>query len=311
LAVISTSVPMANMCAALTRPAIALTGKGLISAGLGVKDQLAMRELSATTSGEWGSVWRFLAIGAGAGLFLGVVGPFGTYESLYLGWRLFYWVSLMLCGTLFFPVAYLTARHHCLPRGISHFIYIPLVAVLGAVPMTLVVIGVTSAMFSETMGFRFDNYLRVVAISLPMVLLHHLFVEWRKPPAAPLPAPAQQAPAQEALAPPAPVLPPQLLRRLPGRLGTEILCLQMEDHYVRIHTSLGQEMLLLRMRDAIAELDGLEGLQVHRSWWVARRAVASAMRDGKSLTLTLTNKLDVPVARDRLAEVKSAGWLKD
>ncbi len=266
-----------------------------------------MRELSILTVGEASSATRLFAIGGTAGLFLGVVGPFGTYDSLYLGWRLVYWVSLMLCGTLFFPVAYLTARQFCAQRGLSPLLYVPLVAVLGALPMMFVVMGVTSAMFAENMAFRFDNYLRVVAISLPMVALHHLFVEWRKlPPASPPQAQQPLTIAEAVETPPAPV---RLLARLPGRLGTEILCLQMEDHYVRVHTALGQEMILLRMRDAIAELDGLEGLLVHRSWWVARHAVASTVRDGKSLTLSLHNKIDVPVARDRLAEVKAAGWL--
>jgi hypothetical protein len=296
---------MTNSCAPLTGTASSLTGKGLISAWLGVKDRMTIRDLSTPSIGEWRPVLRMLAIGGAAGLFLGVVGPFGTYESLYLGWRLLYWVCLMLCGTLFFPIAYLFTRQLCAPRGLSPLLYVPLGALVGALPMMIVVIGVTSAMFSETMGFRFDNYLRVVFVSLPMVALHHLFVEWRKGPVA---APAPPPPL--AIDMPTPPASPRLLRRLPGRLGTEILCLQMEDHYVRVHTRLGQEMILLRLRDAIAELDGLDGLLVHRSWWVARRAVAATSRDGKSLTLTLSNKLEVPVARDRLAEVKAAGWLR-
>ena len=54
------------------------------------------------------------------------------------------------------------------------------------------------------------------------------------------------------------------------------IALQGEDHYVRIHTALGSELVLMRLGDAIQELDGLEGERVHRSWWVARRAVDQA-----------------------------------
>jgi DNA-binding LytR/AlgR family response regulator len=101
-----------------------------------------------------------------------------------------------------------------------------------------------------------------------------------------------------------------LLDSVPGRLGRDVLCLQMEDHYVRVHTALGDVMLHGRMADFEAELVGrIDGLKVHRSWWVARKAVASWSREDKTLTLTLSNGLAVPVARDRQADVKAAGWL--
>jgi hypothetical protein len=267
---------------------------------------MAMRELPAVPVDEFRSAKLALLVGLGAGLFLGILGPFGTYESLYLGWRLAYWVSLMLGGTLFFPVAYLVARQYCSARGISPWVYVPATVALGAVPMMAMVSGVTSIMFGGQLDFDLGNYLRVYAVSLPMVCLHHAMCEWKLSKVAA--SPALPPRPVEAVAPAAPV-PPRLLKRLPGRLGSDILCLQMEDHYVRVHTALGQEMLLMRMRDAIAELDGLEGLQVHRSWWVTKAAVQSWTRDGKSLTLHLSNKVEVAVARDRMADVKAAGWL--
>jgi hypothetical protein len=275
------------------------------------------RELSHNPAHELSSVRVILMVGLASGLFLGFVGPFGTYESLYLGWRLAYWVSLILCGTLFFPVLYILCRTHLKPRRVSPFLYVPLVAILGSLPMMLVVMGVTAAMFSTDMQFRLDNYLRVCAIALPLVVLHHLFSEWRGMRGVPVETHAEPAPIApvEQPAPVAASVPaavagpdksePRLIKRLPGRLGTDILCLQMEDHYVRVHTTLGQDMILMRLRDAIAELDGLEGLQVHRSWWVARHAIARSTRDGKSMTLTLTNGLDIPVARDRITEIRA------
>jgi LytTr DNA-binding domain len=266
---------------------------------------VTIRETSGPPISEWQVSIRIMAVGIMAGLFLGFIGPFGTYEALYTGWRLAYWVSLMVCGTLFFPVAYIVAREQFERRSISPWVYVPMVAAAGAVPMMVVVIGVTSAMFSEVMKFRLDNYLRVVGISLPMVVIHHLFTQWQKqrtlPTIATPPVPTTIAEPQ--------IIRAKLVQRLPGRLGSDILCLQMEDHYVRVHTSLGQEMILMRMRDAIAEMEGIDGIQVHRSWWVARHAVTSAKRDGKSATLTLSTKAEVPVARDRVTDLKAAGWL--
>ena len=99
------------------------------------------------------------------------------------------------------------------------------------------------------------------------------------------------------------------LNRLSPALGSELLALEMEDHYVRAHTRLGSDLVLMRMRDAVAELDGLEGEQVHRSWWVARDAVAGVTRDGRNLRLQLDNGLEAPVARNRVPELKQLGWI--
>jgi len=87
------------------------------------------------------------------------------------------------------------------------------------------------------------------------------------------------------------------LRRVPPRLGRDVLCLQMEDHYVRIHTDQGSDLVLMPLAKAMTELNGLEGLQVHRSWGVARRAVAGVVEDGRNLRLKLANGVEAPVAR--------------
>ena len=63
------------------------------------------------------------------------------------------------------------------------------------------------------------------------------------------------------------------------------------------------------MRDVVAAMEEGSGLQVHRSWWVARAAVRGWLRDGRSVTLILVNDMHVPVARNRLATLREQGWL--
>jgi DNA-binding LytR/AlgR family response regulator len=106
----------------------------------------------------------------------------------------------------------------------------------------------------------------------------------------------------------APVETRSFLDRLPPRLGRTLLCLQMEDHYVRAYTDRGSELILLPLKAAVAELDGA-GLQVHRSWWVARAAVTGAVQDGRNLKLKLVNGLEAPVSRASIAALREAGWL--
>ncbi len=103
--------------------------------------------------------------------------------------------------------------------------------------------------------------------------------------------------------------PPRILERLPAALGTELLALEAEDHYVRVHTAKGSTLLLMRFSDAVAELDGLRGMQVHRSWWVARTAVAGAAKTGRRAELLLTNGIRAPIARTAMPEARAMGLL--
>ena len=105
-----------------------------------------------------------------------------------------------------------------------------------------------------------------------------------------------------------PAIGARLAERMPPHLGHDVVALEMEDHYVRVHTAAGSTLVLMRMGDAVAELSGIDGLRVHRSWWAARSAVQEVERNGRATLLTLTNGLQVPVARDRLRDLKTRAW---
>jgi DNA-binding LytR/AlgR family response regulator len=103
---------------------------------------------------------------------------------------------------------------------------------------------------------------------------------------------------------------PKLLQRLPAKLrGAELYAVEAEDHYLRLHTSLGQDLILMRLSDAIAQLEGIEGAQTHRSWWVAKDAVTHVERlEGRAM-LTLRDGAEVPVSRGFAKTLRAAGWL--
>ncbi|MEM8799932.1 MAG: LytTR family DNA-binding domain-containing protein [Pseudomonadota bacterium] len=91
---------------------------------------------------------------------------------------------------------------------------------------------------------------------------------------------------------------PKLAQRLePKYKDAEIWALGAEDHYVRVLTSEGDCLILLRLADAIIEVTPVEGARVHRSWWVADAGVASYQRRGDGGTITLKNEVTVPVSR--------------
>ena len=106
-------------------------------------------------------------------------------------------------------------------------------------------------------------------------------------------------------------LPPSASSRLIGRLPLHvrgrILCLEMEDHYVRVHTDRGSALVLLRLTDAIAEAEAiLPGKQVHRSWWVSNEAIERFERVGRTGQLHLNGGLKAPVSQRYLKLVEGA-----
>lgn len=104
--------------------------------------------------------------------------------------------------------------------------------------------------------------------------------------------------------------PPKFLERIPLKLrGGELWAVEAEDHYLRLHTSKGQDLILMRLADAIDELDGIEGAQVHRSWWVAREAITDARRGDGRATLTLKDGAEVPVSRTYARLLREKNWI--
>jgi DNA-binding LytR/AlgR family response regulator len=122
---------------------------------------------------------------------------------------------------------------------------------------------------------------------------------------------AQPALPLRAKAPTTGVLPGRsaFLRRIPAKLGTDLIYIEVEDHYLGVHTNLGSDLILFRMSDAVAELDPMFGRQVHRSYWVAKRGVASIERDRYRIRLLLTTGVQIPVSRTYLPALREAGWL--
>ena len=99
----------------------------------------------------------------------------------------------------------------------------------------------------------------------------------------------------------------QLMLKLPVDKRGQLYCLEMADHYVKVYTDKGHHMLLMRFKDALELLENHQGLQTHRSWWVATNAVQHVQRDGRKINLHLINDIKVPVSRTYQKQVKDAG----
>jgi len=247
--------------------------------------------------------WRRELIGAVlVGVFFGLVGPFGTYLNDTVGVRIAFWVGMMVAGLLIYaPLLRLTLA---LGARFSQPVWFtaPLAVLVIAAPVgwlsALVVVGLWPRVGPHMRPI--DWYGQSVVLGLPLCALalwtRRAFATPAWSASLPLPIPAVPSDA------------PSFLDRLPPRLGRTLICLQMEDHYVRAYTDRGSALILLPLKAAVEALGG-EGRRVHRSWWVARAAVAGVVQDGRNFKLKLINGLEAPVSRGSIAALRQAGWL--
>src|SRR6056297_2097297 len=251
----------------------------------------------------------------GVGLVLGLIGPFGTFDLLPTAPRLGYWLAVvsvnwMLADAIIRRMDVVAGDRMRVPR-----LMVPLVgACLAAVPATGVVVlanGLSGIGWPDNVAVLFGRVLLLLAaISLPAYTWEDM---QERIAAIPDPAGAEGVPSEAALSATEARQPEGdglsvFTARLSAPLGGRLLCLEMQDHYLKVHHSAGSEMILCRMEDAARELGGL-GRRVHRSWWVAGDAVAGVKRDGQRTFLRLTDGRQVPVGRSFRPVLKAAGWL--
>lgn len=254
------------------------------------------------------------------GLFLAIIGPFGSiaapFSERLVSWLGFAWLGYA-CYRPMQSVATWGERALALPRwGV-----LAAAVLVGTVPMTFAVLAVNSlpsgGLHWPSLEALAGTYFSVLVIGGAVTVLFNL-VQGRgaasaasapelTPPSASAGSPPPLPPSA---VPPTPAPPPNpLFDTLPPELGSAIIALEMEDHYVRVHTALGSALVLMRLRDAMALVGDIEGMQVHRSWWVARAAVEDVRREGRNIRLQLARGIEAPVARAQVAALRDARWI--
>lgn len=239
--------------------------------------------------GDWRR-WTAAAIVAGA--VLAILGPFGSYLNGGLAGRTLYWIGATLVGVPLYGFAVAVAGTTARPGSRRWWPALLVTTLVASVPHTLV---------TRFAAHRLWPMLEVVGPSLPLWYAQTVTIGLvavgagallaRRLPTAP--TPGQPAPSGRAY--------PALL--------DDVLALQMEDHYVRVHREGGSELLLMSLGRAVERVQSA-GLRTHRSWWVARHAVRAVEGDVRSMRLRLSNGLVAPVARSAVTHLKAAGWLE-
>ncbi len=205
---------------------------------------------------------------------LTIAGPFGTYDSLSVFERAAYW-GLIVSLAIVIVTAIKIVVASSLPK-LSYWQNGVLVSAVFTVLYSpiLIVLGHTMA-GREHVHFIpiWMSFLIVFGVAMAIVQIRYLLL------------------SQEVVGS------ARLFDRFSDKSVKQIYRVTVRDHYVDVFTDRGTETLLMRFSDAIAELDGIKGNQVHRSHWVACAAMVRLDRSNGKYLLVLKDGSTVPVSR--------------
>jgi DNA-binding LytR/AlgR family response regulator len=246
--------------------------------------QSTLRELQGLSRDA--RFWTVLAVIA---LIVGLVGPFGTYQVLAVAPRLAYW-GVVVLGTALTGTLVVGFIERLLRPRLNKYLAALLAGALPGPLLAAMVALINIAVFGPgvtsfdllTLGI----YCTLISAAVTLV----------------------SAVLERPITPAATPEPPALLERLPRPQRGPLRRISVADHYVEVTTDKGSSLVLMRLSDAIKETAPIEGLQVHRSHWVALDAVRRSTRQNGRPALELDDGTIVPVSRTYIAAVRAAGF---
>lgn len=222
-----------------------------------------------------------------------LAGPFGTFDGLALLQRTWFWIVMsgvgICCAAMLRYLLYRTFKHT--NRHLRSLIEAALFAALTS-PLFVALARVVAktGQYTEPPLWQVMGY----------CLFIHLIVQGVR---VLLPSPVKPP---ENMTKPAL---PRLAQRFENPSEGKVLHLTVNDHYVEATLENHCERLLMRLADAIREMDGVPGFSVHRSHWVAADAIAGTERRNNRDFVVLTNGALVPVSRTYRGSLIQAGIL--
>lgn len=254
-----------------------------------------MTDLSARSAWRHPGLRRFaadVALWVAIGLVMAILGPFGSSERSFPE-RLLYWQICMVGGGFIGVAIDAPVR-----RRVRHFWTRLLLVSAGMTPLVTLLVGFTNHYLSPmrlTLANVAEPAFEVFVVCFAVMCLRQL--AW----AEPIVVVAPPQPAEDPLA--------TFRQRLSARRrAAALIAVEAEDHYLRVHTDAGDELITARFGDALAELAAADGFRTHRSWWVAADAIDQVKWLRGRGEATLKCGLTVPISRSNAGPLKAAGW---
>ncbi len=227
------------------------------------------------------SIWLFCSVLATA------IGPLATWSIESPLIRFAFWAGVSMLGISIALTTRLLLRR--LAPGLGRAWQTLLVGLAVGLILTPVTLHLVGRLVSPGYaGMRPDWTLFFIVTAIPLLVDFIRYFALRPPG-----APAAQEPGER----------PRLWHRLPKECHGEILHLSGRNHHVEVRTDQCKCRIRLRLRDAIAELDQIDGLCVHRSHWVAVAAIVGSEWNKRRPVLVLRDGTRVPVSQKYEPEV--------
>ena len=255
-----------------------------------------MNGASASRTGP-GAPWQRLALDlallAGIGLILAELGPYRTLD-IPTPLRIAYWlIATTACGLV--GIAIDRALETRVP---GFWTRIAASAVLMTLPVTpfIYVLNATMLDLPRRPWLLPQLGWQVLVVSLLIMALRAF--AWRR-----------IVETSTLVVPPLPEAERAFRQRLSARRrAARLIAVEAEDHYVRVHTDAGAELVAMRFSEALEELARAHGYRLHRSWWAAGDAIEAVRWKRGTGEARLAGGLTAPVSRSCAAALKEAGW---
>jgi hypothetical protein len=237
---------------------------------------------------------RFWAVLAAMIVLFSIIGPFGTFERMSLGLRFVYWAFTMI-GSWAIAIVSLGIMVGVLRRfDLSLNATMIIGAIVSAAPIALFLRFAIPLFFADGNPNSFwVQYLYALPITLTFSLITNILVN------AELGNIASQIdiPDDDENA---------LMSRIPTEKRGPVKYMSAEDHYVKVVTTRGMEMVLMRMADAANAVPHLKGVRVHRSHWVNKDFAVSHNRQNGQPYIVMDDGSEIPVSRSYTKLARSA-----
>jgi hypothetical protein len=165
-------------------------------------------------------------------------------------------------------------------------------------PVTLFVYGLNASMLGlpPRAGGLLELAWQVLAVAFLLMTLRAL--AWRR-----------VVETRTVVVPPLPEADREFRMRLSAkRRGARLIAVEAEDHYVRVYTDAGSELVSMRFAEAVDELARAYGYRLHRSWWASAEAIESIRWNRGVGEARLAEGIVAPVSRRYAPALKDAGW---
>ena len=241
--------------------------------------------------------WRRLALElvllTGVGLILSVLGPYRTLDVPPL-LRTTYWL-LAVTGSGLVGIAIDSVLG---PHIRSFWLRVVTVSLAMTAPVTLYIYALNAWLLDLPRRWWLLPQLAWQVLVVALLLMALRALAWRR-----------VVETRTIVEPPLPEAERAFRLRLSARRrSARLIAVEAEDHYVRVHTDAGSELVSMRFAEAVEELARAHGYRLHRSWWASADAIEGIRWKRGTGEVRLAGGIMAPVSRSCAATLKRAGW---